>query len=82
MPETASESLYPPPLSPYRAACAKAWELFRWCTSSFPPTATVAAPLTQYFESLCNAQGLEADVRDLVLGAWTSLDHAVQVRRP
>lgn len=45
----------------------------------FPPSPVVAAPLTQYFERLCNAQGLESDIKNLVLATWTALDHAVQV---
>jgi len=63
----------------FRAAAAKAWELFRLCVTIFPLPRR-RAPLTQYFETMCNAQGLESDIKNLVLATWTALDHAVQVR--
>ncbi|CAI5958825.1 unnamed protein product [Closterium sp. NIES-64] len=62
----------------YKASCLKVWELMRLCAGVFPPTTTVAGPLSEYFSSLVSDEAGDEAIREAVLAAWKALDHGLK----
>eukprot|EP00475_Leptophrys_vorax_P002718 TRINITY_DN11532_c0_g3_i1.p1 TRINITY_DN11532_c0_g3~~TRINITY_DN11532_c0_g3_i1.p1 ORF type:complete len:600 (-),score=34.28 TRINITY_DN11532_c0_g3_i1:214-1968(-) len=62
----------------YKGSLLKAWELMRVCAGAYPPTTTVAGPLSEYFSALVADQSQDATCREAVLAAWKALDHGLK----